>query len=125
MSREPVRLGLRVLLYLALVLGGLIVIGLATVFSVRTGISPSGGWFGFFGFTPFVFWAVIKAQKRHWRRRGLWVAVGALLLLHLAVFITVLLKYPELRLVWFAPVSIIEIALFSVVLVKLFDQHGP
>jgi RsiW-degrading membrane proteinase PrsW (M82 family) len=112
-------------LYLVLAIAGLIAIFLVVYITYLTGHRvPTGGWFGLIGFTPFVFWYVIKSQRRHWRRPALWVAVAAFIALHLGLFIPILLKHPDFRMFWFAPLSILEVMVFAGVLMKLFERQA-
>lgn len=109
------------LLYLGLALIGLAVITLAIVLSIRMGIVIPSRWLGLAFWTPALFWWITKPLKRHWRRPAFWGALIGLLVLHLLALTAVLLRYPRWPLVWFAPVSIVEAALFTVILIKLFD----
>ena len=119
---DPRSFGRRVLEYVAAGLAVIAVLFLITFFEIRTGIKITGGEIGFVGFTPFVFFFVLKAERHLWRQPRFWVATVGLLVLHVAVFIAVLRKYPELRLFWFGPLSLVEIALFTAALTALFDE---
>jgi hypothetical protein len=113
----------RVLLYILIALGFLAACSLFVAVSIYTGHTHGlpVGWFGLVGFTPLVFWAVIKSLRNHWKRRGFWFAVSALLVVHLLAFVGILLRYPQWPLLWFIPVSFAEAGLFVIVLGKLFN----
>ena len=105
---------------------GVGIVALAVIYalaSLHTGKSIAVGWLGLAGFTPLVFWTVIKASRRHWKRPAFWLAVGALMTVHILMFGGTLLYYPQWPLLWFIPVSIVEAAMFVVILAKLFDDN--
>ena len=116
----------RLLFYLFIAIAFLIAFALIFALMVRLGMIGNGvprvGWFGLAAFTPIVFWNVIKPLKRHWKRVAFWSTVGALLLLHLAAFVQLLLHFPQFPLLWFIPLSMFEGALFWLILERLFDQ---
>lgn len=119
------KLGTRFLLYVAIALGVLAACALFIAIAVYTGHAQRlpVGWFGLAGFTPLVFWVVVKSLKRHWKRLTFWFAVAALLVLHLFVFVAILLHFPEWPLLWFIPVSFVEAGLFVMALGKLLDDE--
>ncbi len=113
-------------MYLAIALGVLILCALLVAVSIYTGHTRETpvGWLGLAGFTPVIFWAVLKSLRRHWKRRGFWFAVSALMLLHLLAFAAILLRYPRWPLLWFVPASFVEAGLFVVILGKLFHDNS-
>jgi hypothetical protein len=118
------RLGSRFLLYIAIALGVLAICALLVAIAIYTGHTRRlpVGWFGLVGFTPLIFWTVIKSLRRCWKRAGFWFAVAALLALHLLAFVATLLRYPQWPLLWFVPVSMVEAGLFVMILGKLFND---
>lgn len=116
----------------ALLYFGLAIIGLAlmAIFIVITNDRelPPVGWLGLVAFTPVVFWQVSTRFRRYWNRRAFWVAFSAFLLLHIVVFSALLLLYPSWRLLWFMPISVLEIFALFMAFTKLFDRprsHRP
>lgn len=120
------KLGLRTLVYLAIALGVLLLCALLVTIAIYTGHTREApvGWFGLAGFTPVIFWAVLKSLRRRWKRRGFWFAVSALMLLHLLTFAGILLRYPRWPLLWFVPASFVEAGFFVVILGRLFDDNN-
>jgi hypothetical protein len=116
------KLGLRFLLYVAIALGVLVFCALLVAVAIYTGHTSDlpVGWFGLAGFTPLLFWTVIKMMRKDWERPAFWLALLALLILHLLGFVGLLLRYPHWRLLWFIPTSMIEAGVFVVILGKLF-----
>jgi len=120
------KLGSRLLLYFGVALGVLFVCALFIAIAVYAGHTRElpVGWFGLAGFTPLVFWVVIKSRRKCWNLPMFWLAVTALLLLHVLAFVAVLFRYPRWPLLWFIPVSFVEAGLFVMILGKLFnDKH--
>jgi hypothetical protein len=125
LRRTPIKkLASRFLLYIAIALGFLALCGLfvaVAVYSGHTGKVPVG-WFGLVGFTPIVFWVVVKSLRRYWKRPAFWTAAAGLMVLHLLAFVATLLHYPQWPLLWFIPVSMVEAGLFALILGKLFNH---
>jgi hypothetical protein len=123
-----IKMGSRFLLYVGIALGVLIACALFVLIAVYTGHTRELpiGWFGLAGFTPLIFWAVIKSLRKYWNCPTFWVAVLALLIVHLLAFVAVLLHYPRWPLLWFIPVSFVEAGVFLMILGKLFnDKRSP
>lgn len=114
----------RATLYVLIAIGFLALVAAYLAVSVYTGHREGVpvGWLGLVGFTPLVFWAVIKSFRRYWKYRGFWFAVIVLLILHLATFASVLCYYPQWPLMWFVPTSFVEAGLFVTVISKFFDN---
>ena len=126
--KQATKLATRFLQYVGIALSFLLVCALLIAIAVYTGHShePPVGWFGLAGFTPLVFWAVVKPLRMWWKHATFWFAVVALLVVHLLAFVAVLLYYPRWPLLWFVPVSFVEAALFMMILGYLFnDTNGP
>lgn len=116
------KLACRVLLYLGIAVSFLLACGLFAAIAIYIGRirEVPVGWFGLAGFTPLVFWGVIKSLRNCWDRPTFWLAVMALLLLHVLAFVGVLVRYPRWPLLWFIPISFVEVGVFVMVLGKLF-----
>ena len=114
----------RGLLYVGLALAFLMVCGLLVAFSVRSGIELTGGWIGFGGFTGLLFWIYISRSKRYWRKRSFWLFTAALLTTHSLVFVVTLLNYPQWRMIWFAPVVVVEAGVFAALREALFSAQS-
>jgi hypothetical protein len=121
------KLGSRFLLYIAIAIGALALCALLVAIAVYSGHTHGlpVAWFGFIGFTPLIFWTVIKSLKRHWKQPAFWFAVGGLFILHSLAFVATLLHYPRWPLLLFIPTSMVEAGLFVLVLGKLFDDSKP
>jgi len=120
------RLGTRFLLYVAIALGVLALCAVLVAIAIYMGHSHGFpvGWYGLAGFTPLIFWTVVKSLRRCWRHAGFWFSVAALLILHLLAFAAALLRYPQWPLLWFVPLSMVEAGLFVMILGKLFDDRN-
>ena len=118
------RLASRFLLYIVIALGFLALCGLWVAVAVYTGHTSRVpvGWFGLVGFTPLVFWVVVKPLRKYWKLPAFWAAAAGLLVLHLLAFVATLLYYPQLPLLWFIPVSMVEAGMFALILGKLFNH---
>ena len=116
----------RFLLYVGIALGVLVAIALTILIGAYVGYThePSVGWLGLAGFTPLIFWSVVKSLRNRWKRPSFWLAVAALLVLHILAFAAVLTHYPRWPLLWFIPVSFIEAGVFVMILGKLFSESG-
>lgn len=123
---KKAKIASRLLLYVGIAFGVLVAIALTMVIGVYAGYThePPVGWFGLAGFTPLIFWSVIKSLRRCWKRAAFWLSVAALLVLHILAFVAVLLHYPPWPLLWFIPISFIEAGLFVMILGKLFSDTG-
>lgn len=117
------KLASRFLLYVVVALGFLLVCVVFVVIAVYSGQTRGlpVGWFGLAGFTPPIFWAAVKPLKWLWNRPAFWLAVAALLGLHLLAFMAILLRYPQWPLLWFVPIGLIEAGVLFLVLDKLFN----
>jgi hypothetical protein len=121
-KKKAMGLGWRLLRDVGIALAFLVAIALLVMIQAYTGYRGEVpvGWFGLAGFTPLVFWAVIKPLRMYRKRPTFWLAVAALLVVHLLAFVAVLLHYPRWPLLWFVPISYVEAALFLTILGKLF-----
>jgi RsiW-degrading membrane proteinase PrsW (M82 family) len=74
-------------------------------------------------FTSGLFWITVKQSREYWRHPGFWVVMGALLGLHLVIFVSILRVYPDWRPLWFVPTITIEAGLFGALLFLLFGRR--
>jgi CDP-diglyceride synthetase len=125
--KKPMKLGLRLLRDVGIALAVVAAIALLVSILVYTGHTELPelpvGWLGLAGFTPVVFWAVIKPLRMYWKHPSFWLAVAALLVLHFLAFVVALLHYPRWPLLWFVPISVVEAGLLALILGKLFSLH--
>ena len=115
----PIKIIQRFLLYVGIALLVLLVLA-AFIILTKGRVRPSGGWIGFAGCTALLFWLTIRQSRELWRRVGYWFTMVGLLVVHSLAFIAVLRAYPEWRMIWFAPVVIVEAGLFGAILYLLF-----
>ena len=111
--------GRRVLIDVAV---GLVIIafaGLLFAISLVTGKQVPGRWIAFVCMTPLIFWAPLTQVKRYWRRRSLWLASAALLIIHIGLFTFVLSDDPAWRPAWFTILAVPEGAAIFLILYKL------
>jgi hypothetical protein len=122
LKKKAMGLGWRVLRDVGIGLAALVAIALLVMILGSTGYHGElpAWWFGLAGFTPLVFWFVIKPFRYCWKRPTFWLAVAALLVVHLLAFGAVLPHYPRWPLLWFIPTSYVEAGLFLMILGKLF-----
>lgn len=114
--------GNRILADVALGIGIIVASVLFALLSIYTGKRISVGWLGLVGFTPLIFWLVSRSQRRYWKRPTFWLAMTALLVLHVLAFVAILLRYPQWPLLWFVPVSLVEAAVFIAALGRVFGN---
>lgn|SRR5579863_924973 len=110
--RKRVRdLALETLVAVALV-SGLVV----WAFSVPVGTPFPARWVGLVASTTLTFGYALLWCRRHWRLARFWLAFMALLLVHSAIFVFVLLKVEEWRLMWFPFVALPELFVLCLIL---------
>jgi len=83
----------------------------------------SGGWWGLFGFTPFIFYMAVRPLRKHWTNVAFWFMTATLLAVHILAFVAILRAYPEWRMIWFWPISIVESVSISIILDTLFTRR--
>jgi hypothetical protein len=104
-----------------------VAVGLAVLASIILYANATGRksdfpvrWVGLVLNTPLVFWLLIRTRRDFWRTALFWAAIGALFVLHSAVYTVLLLKVDQWPLVWFVPCVVVEVLVFSVALNSLF-----
>ena len=113
----------RSLVYVGLAVASLLVITLLVAASIRTGIPFTSGWVGLIAWTPFIFWLVIRSTDSYWKRSSYWLTVGSILTMHMIAFVAILRRYPDWRLLWFAPIALAEVVLFGAILDAFFSPR--
>jgi hypothetical protein len=114
----------RLFLCLGLAIAFLAVFSLLFILSVRTGIEIPFRWVGLAMFTSLLLWALLRSYKDYWRRPTWWLALASLLALHLLVFVPILQRYPKWSVIWFLPVVVVEVQIFSLILDRLFTWRN-
>src|SRR5271155_2263958 len=56
-----------------------------------------GAWAALVVFTSCLLWVIVRQSRAYWHRRGFWLAIAGLLVIHLLAFISVLRVYPQWR----------------------------
>lgn len=115
----------RLPIYLGLALAALAVMTLVVAVSIHFGLSGylSGGWIGFVGYTGLLFWTVVRMSKQHWHHRSFWPVIAVLLTAHCYVFVSILRVYPEWRVIWFWPVTVVEAGVIGGTLEWLYPER--
>lgn len=122
-SEKPIPFGRRVLRDIGLGLGIIGVAALLVLFNVYTKTEVSAAWVGLAGFTPLTFWIVARHYRSIWHRPSFWLTLTGLLVIHLLGFTLVLRNYPAWRMLWYAPVLIIEVMLIGLVIEIVVAHH--
>lgn len=99
-------------------------VALVTCFVVYLFKSHSGGqrdWTSFVQIanTAIVFGFLISWCRHAWRRLSFWAVVGALLFIHVAVYVVVFRRIQHLGLVYYGLFDALEIAFFTRILLHL------
>ena len=68
-------------------------------------------WFGLAFTTGSLFWYFIEDTRTLWKRRSFWSLIICFLVLHCAIWITLLIHVEHWKFIWFAPI-LLEIAIF-------------
>ena len=120
----------RLLLYIGLALASLTVFAFLFALTVRLGVTDKingwfkGGWIGFFAFTALLFWITVRQSARRWRHWSFWLVIACLLTIHCLAFVAILRIYPDWRVIWFWPTSIVEAGVFGGLLAWLFPERS-
>jgi hypothetical protein len=101
----------------------LLVIGVAVVVSVKTGIVIPARWFGFLFWTGALLGFVFRQHKEDLRLGIFWLALMAVLAMHVTAFSVVLRAYQAWRMIWFMFIFTIEAPLVLVLLQKVVHQR--
>ena len=114
----------RLPLYIGLAFAGVAVMALLPALSIHVRITGyvTGGWIGFVGYTGLLLWVVVRTGRSHWHRWNFWFAIVGLLTAHCYVFVTVLRIYPQWRMIWFWPITVVEAGVIGATLEWLFPE---
>jgi hypothetical protein len=120
----------RLPLYLGLAFASLAAIAALVVLLAHFGVREiSGGWFGFVGYTGLLFWVVVLHGRSHWYRWYFWLVTFALLVTHFSIFVAILRVYPQFRMIWFWPITVVEAGAIGATIEWLFPEkhvrHHP
>ena len=85
-------------------------------FYVPVGTPFPARWVGLVASTAATFGYALRWCKRHWRLARFWLAFMVLLLLHSVIFVFVLLRVDEWRLMWFLFVGLPEFFVLCLIL---------
>jgi cytochrome bd-type quinol oxidase subunit 2 len=119
----------RLLLYIGLAFASLTVFVLFFALTIRLGVTDkingwfSGGWIGFLAFTALLFWITVRQSRRRWRHWSFWLVIACLLMIHCLAFVAILRAYPDWRMIWFWPITVVEAGVFGGALAWLFPER--
>ena len=114
----------RLPLYFGLALASLLLFTLFFALSIHFGIVGKirGVWIGFAMYTALLFWIAVTRSKPHWYRWNFWLVVLGMLATHCSVFIAAIRVYPEWRVIWFWPITVIEGGIVGGIIEWLFPE---
>jgi cytochrome bd-type quinol oxidase subunit 2 len=119
----------RLLLYIGLAFATLTVFALFFALTVRLGVTGKindwfkGGWIGFLVFTGLLFWITVRQSRQRWFHWSFWLALACLLTIHYLAFVAILRIYPQWRVIWFWPITVVEAGVFGGTLAWLFPER--
>jgi hypothetical protein len=94
----------------------LLVIGAAVIVSAKTGIGIPARWFGLLFWTAALLWFVFRQHRDDHRLAIFWLALTAVLAVHVTAFSVVLRAYAAWPMIWFMFIFMIEGPLVLVLL---------
>lgn len=100
------------------------IVGFEALHGVRGSFHIEARWAGLALWTPLIFGLVIRNLRKYWRLLTFWMALAALLAIHLLAFVVILQRYPEWRPVWFMFVAIVESVFLSTILEMMFSSKA-
>ncbi|MFZ3266836.1 MAG: hypothetical protein WA172_22720 [Terriglobales bacterium] len=121
----------RVLLYVGLAFGALTIFALFFALCIRLGVLDKvngwfkDGWIGFLVYTVLLFWITVRQSAQRWCHWSFWFAITCLLTIHCLAFVAILRIYPDWRVIWFWPITVVEAGIFGGTLVWLFPEKRP
>jgi hypothetical protein len=86
----------------------LLVIGAAVIVSAKTGIAIPGRWFGLLFWTSALLWFIFRQHRNDLRLGIFWLALSAVLAVHVTAFAIVLRAYAAWPMIWFMFIFMIE-----------------
>jgi|ERR1700733_11530571 hypothetical protein len=103
----------RIFLYLGLAFASLTIFALVFALSIHTHTVVPFRWVMLAPFTVVLIVASVQTSRKYWRVRAFWFILAGLLCLHLLVFILILRNFPDFRVIWYAPIVIVEAGIFG------------
>jgi|SRR5271154_6990130 len=94
----------------------LLVIGAAVIVSAKTGIAIPARWFGLLFWTSALLWFIFRQHRNDLRLGIFWLALSAVLAVHVTAFAGVLRAYAAWPMIWFMFIFMIEGPLVLVLL---------
>lgn len=91
-------------------------------YMIKTGRDIPIRWAGFVLITPLAFWYPAQTFRCCWRRLTFWLVLGTVITLHTLAFTTILREYPDWRLAWFIPTTMIEGMVVILILHAAFPE---
>jgi O-antigen/teichoic acid export membrane protein len=119
----------RILLYIGLALAALTIFALFFALTVYLGVTDKvnswfkSGWIGFAAYTALLFWVTVRQSRRRWHHWSFWFAIACLLTIHCLAFVAILRIYPDWRVIWFWPITVVEAGIFGATLAWLFPER--
>jgi hypothetical protein len=119
----------RLSLYIGLALASLTVFVFFFTLTIRLGVTGKisglfrGGWVGFLAFTALLFWTSVRQSRRRWQHWGFWLVIVGLLTIHCLAFLAILRTYPDWRVIWFWPITVVEAGVFGGMLAWLIPER--
>jgi hypothetical protein len=115
----------RLPLYFGLAFAGLAVMTLVVALSIHFKVTGylTGGWIGFAGYTGLLFWVIVRQAKPHWYRLSFWLVALAMLTAHCSIFVSLLRVYPQWRMIWFWPITVVEAGVIGGTIEWLFPER--
>ncbi len=121
----------RLLLCIGLAFASLAVFVMFFALTIRLGVTDKingwfkEGWIGFLVFTGLLFWITVRQSRRRWGHWSFWLAIACLLTMHCLAFVAILRIYPDWRVIWFWPITVVEAGIFGGMLAWLFPERRP
>jgi cytochrome bd-type quinol oxidase subunit 2 len=121
----------RLLFYIGLAFTALTVLALFFALTIRLGGTDKingwfkGGWIGFLTYTALLFWITVRQSRRRWCHWSFWFAIACLLTIHCLAFVAILRIYPDWRVIWFWPITVVEAGIFGGTLAWMFPERHP
>ena len=115
----------RLPLYVGFALASLLVVTVVVFAAIHFGFTNylTGGWIGFVGYTGLLFWIIVREGKAHWYRWRYWLAVSAMLVTHSWIFVSILRVYPNWRMIWFWPITVVEGGILGAAIEWFFPER--
>ena len=122
--RWLIRIGVRLAL---LLIGGLLMATLGILYGESSDSPwlPSGRWLALAAYSALVLGTLIEEFRRSWNRMTFWLSLAVFFTIHSICYAIALVTIDEWRAIWFLPISIAEVPLLTVILVRFGYDHKP